>query len=474
MKNKLFKKFLSFSYGAWLGLVLGVITTMVTTRLFIPEMLGKASMYELFIQVGLIFVIFGTDQSFTRFFYEETEKNRGALLYNSIKLPFLFLIIINILILLFNGPITSFLFGTKNYKLGILLVIGLSFQLFLRYAQLVIRMQQQGNLYSLLQILNRLFNLSFIIIFFYLIGNEYTVLIYSNVLTLILLTLIGIHIGRKYWSIKNINKKGVKHSQKEIITYGIPFLFTLFITWIFETFDRIAIRYWSDFSELGMYSASMKLVALVIVLQTTFQTFWAPVSFEQFENDPNNREFFRNMTIIVSFVMFFVSIGSIMGKDVIVLLLGKEYSAAATLMPFLVFIPVMHTISNITVIGIDFYKKTVWHIPVVVISSIVNIVGNWIMVPKLGALGASISTAVAYIVFFTFRTNISLKFYFVNYPLFKVYTMVCVVSVYAFFAINNVNFLLNILVGLISIFLLIVLYYKDLKLMIRNKNLKSV
>src|SRR5690625_1424220 len=87
MKDNLFKKFLKFSYVSWIGLVLGLATTMLTTRLLPPEAFGKVSMFDLFLQVAMIFTIFGTDQSFVRFFYEEVPSKRGALLYNSLRLP---------------------------------------------------------------------------------------------------------------------------------------------------------------------------------------------------------------------------------------------------------------------------------------------------------------------------------------------------------------------------------------------------
>src|SRR5699024_9374409 len=116
------------------------------------------------------------------------------------------------------------------------------------------------------------------------------------------------------------------------------------------------------------YSAAMRLVALVVVLRTTFSTFWTPVAYEKFEKNPGDKSFFRNMSIIVSFAMFFVAIASIAGRDIIVALLGKDYVYAATIMPFLVFMPILYTISHTTVMGINFYKKTKYHIYIALIS----------------------------------------------------------------------------------------------------------
>lgn len=469
MSNNLLKKFFLFSYGSWIALVIGVFTTMITTRLFLPENFGKMSMFELALQVGMILTILGTDQSYVRFYYEEKKEKRGALLFNSLKIPFILSIILSVIILFLNKQITNFIFGEENFYLSLLIGLGIILQLFFRFGQLVIRMQQEGNKYSLINIFQRIFNLFFIILFFYFIGSSYEVLIISKLITLFLLVIISIYLGREHWSLKNINIKNLKHSQKDIINFGTPFIFTIFITWLFESFDKIALRQWATFEELGLYSAAMKLVVLILVLQHSFSTFWTPVAYEKFEKSPDDKNFFKQITILISLVMFIVAIGSISLKDIIVILLGTEYHEAAVIMPFLVFMPILYTISETTVIGINFYKKSKWHIFISFISCVANIIGNWLLVPKYGAVGASISTAIAYIIFFTLRTQISIKYYNISYPLFRIYAMIIIISIYAIYSIFIRNIIFNILIAIIPLFLLLIFFYKDLIVIYRNR-----
>lgn len=469
MKNNLLNKFLQFSYGSLVGLILGVVTTIITTRLIEPEDLGKVSMFELFLNIGLILTIFGSDQAFIRFFYEEKPDLRGTLLYNSLRIPFITSIFIISIIFVLYKPISKLLLGETNIIFVIFLTVGIILQLLFRFGQLVIRMEQKGNVYSLLQIIQRVFNLFFIILFYLIYGSSFEILVFSNIFTLILLSVITIYIGKEFWHIKNIKNKNAKHSQIDILRYGSPFVMTIFITWLFESFDKIALRQWSTFEELGLYTAAMKLVALVSVLKTTFSTFWTPIAYEKFENNQSNKIFFEYMSSLVAFIMFFVAIISIAGRDIIVLLLGFDYRMSALIMPFLVMMPILYTISETTVIGINFYKKTQWHIIIAVISSIVNIVGNYLLVPKYGAIGASVSTTFAYIIFFTLRTQISLKYYKVNYPVVKIYSMIIVVLIYASYAIVNTNFLLNLLFSIIPIAILFLLFYKDLRYIYKNR-----
>ncbi|MDG5471369.1 oligosaccharide flippase family protein [Jeotgalibacillus sp. ET6] len=468
MKDTLLKKFLKFSYGSWAGLILGLITTMLITRILSPEALGVASMFDLFIQVGMVLIILGTDQTFIRFFYEENKDKRGALLYSCLRIPLIISLITMGLVIIFHKPITQFLFGLESLQLSFLLAVGILAQLLLRFSQLVIRMQQKGNLYSLLQIFHKLFNLSFILIFFHFIGSTFEILIYSTVFTFLTIIIIAIYFGRQLWATRNFISNNTTHSQKEILKFGAPFILTTFIFWLFEAFDKIAIRQWSTFEELGLYTAAMRLVALVMVLKTTFSVFWTPVAYERFENSSEDRNFFRYISILVSFAMFLVAIISIAAKELIVILLGNEYQTASDIMPFLVFIPIFYTISETTVIGINFHKKINWHILIASIACGVNILGNWLFVPSYGALGAAVSTAISYVVFFTLRTVISLKYFKVSYPLVRIYIMAVLISIYAYASIVTSHFWLNIIWGLIPLTALLILYYRDIIFIVKN------
>src|SRR5699024_12719150 len=108
---------------------------------------------------------------------------------------------------------------------------------------------------------------------------------------------------------------------------------------------EIASRQWSHFDELGLYTAAMRLVALVMVLRQTFSACLTALAYEKFENKPEDKDFFRYISMIVAFIMFLVAILSIAGKDIIVILLGSKYKEADTIMLFLVFMPICYMLS---------------------------------------------------------------------------------------------------------------------------------
>lgn len=466
MKNNLLTKFLTFSYGGIGAAIIGFFTTIITARIMQPEEFGKTSMFILFINIVSILVLFGTDQAFVRFFYEEEENKRGTLLYNCLKICGIIFLPILVIFFVFRLQILNYLFDQYNLVLFLVIILAIIVQVLYRFAILVIRMQQKGNLFSLVQILNGVFIFGGVLLFYFLMGNTYKILVYSTILSLIILLLILIMTEKSFWSVNNIKDNQLVNSKKSIFYFSYPLVFTTAIMWVFEGSDKFFIRQWADFNELGLYSAAFKIIGIISIMKIAFTTFWTPVAFETFQKSPSNKAFFAKVSKIVSLIMMIVAIIVIMCRDIILMLLGSEYQEASSMLSFLVFIPIMYTISETTVLGINFYKKVKWHIFIVGAVCLVNIAGNWMLVPAYGGLGASISTGISYIIFFALRTFISLHYYKVDYGLKKVFTATIVVLFYATYTLWEAQPLNELLIGSVSIGIIVMIYFAEIRKLI--------
>ncbi|MCA1060851.1 oligosaccharide flippase family protein [Rossellomorea aquimaris] len=470
IKNRLLKKFMSFSYGSVIGAGIAFITTMFITRILPPEEFGKASMFTLFVSIAMIIAVFGTDQAFVRFFYEEKEEKRGALLYNCLNVAVLILLPVLVIIVLVRVKLLDFLFSEYSITTFWVLLVAVCVQVLYRFATLVIRMQQKGNLYSVLEILNKSFIFLGVLIFFPLFGSTYKILIYSMVATFFLLVAFLIFSQKNYWSIRNLGDNSAMHSKRDILNYSYPLVFNTALMWIFEGFDKFAIRKWTDFNELGLYAAAFKIIGVLAIMKAAFTTFWTPVAYEMYHKNPSNTSFFSRVSKVVTLMMLLVAIVVIMLKDIIIMLLGEGYEESSLMLSFLVFIPIMYTISETTVIGINFYKKVKWHVLIASIVCLVNIISNWWLVPLYGGIGASVSTGISYILFFTLRTLISLYYYKVDYGLKKVYACTAVLVAYASYTLFTYQPLNEKTVGLVAIILITLIYSSDIKQILKLRN----
>ncbi len=406
MSTKLIKQFFSFSLGGYISLLIGFISLPFVTRLISPEQYGVFSLFSLILNLQLIFLLMGLDQGFVRYFYEV--ENKMKLLFRCIKYPIYLFILTLPLVIIFQKKISLYIFQKIDIKMLIILEVTILLTILNNFTLLTIRMSQKGLQYSLLQIFNQLFNFLFIIVFYKILGDSYDVLIISYFLSLVLVVLTSLYFIRNTFKTQIEENKEI--NTKELLKYSYPFVLTFSLTWIFQSSDKIAIKIFSNFTELGLYSTALIIIKLFNVIQSGFTTFWVPVAY------------------------------------------------------------VMYTISETTVLGINFLKKTKFHIIISLVVSVFNIIGNMILVPRFNAVGAAISTGVAYILFFILRTNIAKKLIDYNFNLKRVYTISILLFLYALFLSFYNNIFYSILIGILLLSILIVLYIKEIKIAIKEIN----
>ncbi|MHB9309935.1 lipopolysaccharide biosynthesis protein, partial [Fusobacterium polymorphum] len=145
--------------------LIGLITVPIITRMLSPEQYGVSSLINVITEIMVVVCCLGMDQGFVRFFYEEKEENRGALLYNSLYYCFFITPISFIIIFLLKKRISIFILGKEDGLIWILIILSILFGVLKLFSFLVIRMQQRGKVYSLLNVLIKILEFLFIIFF---------------------------------------------------------------------------------------------------------------------------------------------------------------------------------------------------------------------------------------------------------------------------------------------------------------------
>ena len=458
--NGLFKKFLEFAVGNGVVLLLGFISTPLIGRMIDPYQNGKAGMFITYTNLLVLVITMGIDQAYIRYYHEEHEDNKGRLLRRSIKLPMLINLIIGILLIVLYDNVSNLIIGETSLIIVGLLLFHSTVTIIGNFAMIHVRMKQNGKFYSLLSIVNKSVYLILLIALFFIFRNSYITMVLSTVLSNFLMVIIALYFERKDWF--NFNKKlELKTTTKELVIYGVPFIFSMAITWVFQSIDRISIQNFSNFTEVGLYNGAMSIVGLLNAVQGAFTTFWVPVAYERYSTNSNDTKFFTDINQIVSAVMLLISIGIIATKDILIIILGKKYDGAQFIFPFLVLMPIMYTISETTVLGINFKKKTKYHIYIATFSAMFNVIGNLILVPTYGAKGAAISTGLAYVVFFLARTYYASKFYKIKFYMGRFW--ICTSAIYILAAYSSI-YKFNYVIALLSIFstILVIIMYREI------------
>lgn len=282
--------FLSFSLGTWFRAIIGFISTPVISYLIVPEEFGRASMFTLVYNVALLFSLLGLDQSFVRYYYEKQDKSETF--WNCLIPSVVFGMGISVIFILFERPLSVVLYG-KHYRwIGLLFALSLLTGILQRYNQLSIRMQKKGILFSTLDIISSLGNFGGTVLFVLTLSGSFYAIVLGQIVGNISALIAGFLADRSSRKFAKLNINLLRIFLK----YGLPFVPSSLLYWLFSSIDRISLRQYSTFTEIGLYSAAFKIVSVMQLLQSGFTTFWIPVAYEKYELNNDSKEFSKRRT----------------------------------------------------------------------------------------------------------------------------------------------------------------------------------
>ena len=467
LKNNLIKKFLSFSIGGYIHALIGLLTVPIVTRMLSPEQYGIASLISIIVEMLVVFCSLALDPSFVRFFYEVEEEERGKLLKDCLYYPVFITIFSSLIIFIFRNQISIFILGKKEKVIWLIIVFSIVALIIKSFAFLVVRMQQKGGLYSFFYILIKVVEFSFILLFFKIYGNDYKVIVLATLFSTLITSLLMIVVERKIWKLGGKRKI----EKKELLNFSAPLVLTLALTWVFGSSDKITIKIFSNLKELGLYSGAFRIVSVISVIQTGFTSFWTPFIYERYSKNPDDLVFYKKANDYLSLIFFLIGFSILATRNIIIILLGEKYYDSLFIVPMLIFVPIMYLISETTMMGIGFKKKSKYFLYISIIVAIFNIIGNILLVPKYGAKGAAISTGISYIIFFSLRTYFSLKLINFGFNLKRIYMVTILLLCYALYLSFYNNLKYTILLGGLLI-ITVLLIYKSVLLELKQKFIK--
>lgn len=403
--NLLLRGLRDFGGGPIIGLFISLFTVPVVTRSISPEEFGRSSLFTLVYTIFNLVALLGLDQAFIRFFNDEGI-NKKKLLYNSLILPLILCIIIISGIIIFHTQLSFWLFNQYEPLINILLCFFLPLLIVNRFAMLIIRMELRGKLYSILNVVSQIVNFFCLLLFIVFYEKTFRSIVYATILAAFINTVTVISVTWKNWNLTGLHIDKILLSQ--LLRFALPLVPTTILFWIISSFDKIGLKQWSTYEQIGLYAASFKIVSLLVVFQNIFTTAWIPVAYKWHEEQVDKKYFEKVHDIILAVLCAGVSL-IVVFRKIFIMILGEAYNNSSGIMVYLLFVPVMYTLSSAMTIGIDIAKKTEYNLYAASICACMNIIGNYMLIPPLGAKGASISTAFSYIVFFFIRIYFSRK-----------------------------------------------------------------
>lgn len=397
------KRLAGFSIGSIVSAMIAMVQVAVVTRLVTAADYGTFSFYRsILLQIPVLLCI-GFDQAYVREYHEE--ENKEQVFQNAIFVP----LIVAGLFFIGTGVASPFLsqwlFNTpKTIHFVLLGGIWCLFGVIERFVYLVVRMQEKALAYSRIAIAIKsvIFVLTLALLFLmksdldailygFLVGNI-AVDFYLVVRFRSLLNLKKLHFDRKLWN--------------RMLRYALPLVFVVGLSAGLATLDNLSLKTFSTPTDLGIYNVGLNLISLFSIVTTTFSNFWIPTALRWRENERSlaHFAFISDALLLLLSVMFFCVLAA---TPIVEIYLGKDFAAVTQILGLLSFRPILTILSETTVLGIMFARRTADNIWISVITFVPSVLLNVLLTPRIGFRGAALATALSFIVYYFARTAFS-------------------------------------------------------------------
>ncbi len=421
------KKIAAFAIGPIGSAALGFITLPIITWFYSTEDIGRIAMLQVVSSFCILLFGLGLDQAYVREYHESEKK--PALLKATLFPGFLIFLVILILSFIVPSFISRMLFAVDNILINVLVAVCFLAAFLSRFLSLILRMEERGLAFSMSQVLPKLIFLS--VIGFYVLfsfGFDLLHLIIAHMVSIVSVTLIYSWNTRHEW-LASLRFKIELQNLKAMLKYSIPLIFGGLASWGLAAMDRLFLRSLSTFGELGIYSVAASFASAAIIFQSIFSTVWAPTVYKWVAEGINTDKVDKVRESVLAVVVILFALSGLFSW-VIPFLLPEKYNRVEYLIVICMAYPLFYTLSETTVIGIGVTRKTGYAMLASVVAALTNFIGNYLLVPELGASGAAISTAISFWIFLVLRTEFSCLVWR-SFPRFKLYIFVLICLVFA-------------------------------------------
>jgi O-antigen/teichoic acid export membrane protein len=196
--------------------------------------------------------------------------------------------------------------------------------------------------------------------------------------------------------------RGLRLPVRRVLSYTAPVMAADWCAVFMVTAGPLLLGYFSDMSTVALYQVVVPVATLNTLVFQSFAVLFEPSASRLVaRNDPAGlRRFYWRSAVwvaVLTFPMFAVSFT--VAEPLTLLLFGERYAAAAPILSLLAVGQFADSVAGFNGATLRVSGRLRWLIAVNVVAVTTNIGVSVALIPSLGALGAGIGTAFAYVVY---------------------------------------------------------------------------
>lgn len=391
---KLFKDFITFGIGSLGSKIILFFLVPLYTNYLTTSDFGISELVSTCVQLAVPIVSLVVYDGVLRFCLSKSVKKEDVLVSSFI------VVLIGSAILIVSLPVFESVssFGQWKYYFFFYSVMCMINYIFLNYIKGI----GKNKLYAVSNILQTCFLAALNIVLLIVLKAGIKGYLLANILSLI----VGVLVMGIFGSVFKDLFRGSFDSvlTKKMLLFSAPLVLNNISWWAIHSSDKLMLDAMIDTSAVGIYSVAAKIPSLINVFITIFAQAWNISAVNEFENSSKDSAYFKNIFFInYSLIVLICSLAIVFKNPFIVFFVGNDFAAAGIYIPFLLVASVFNCISSFFGSIYSASKKTINNMLTTIIAAIVNVGINFILIRKIGVIGAAFGTLVAYFVLSAIR-----------------------------------------------------------------------
>ncbi|MBU1167384.1 polysaccharide biosynthesis C-terminal domain-containing protein [Patescibacteria group bacterium] len=281
--------------------------------------------------------------------------------------------------------------------------------------------------------------------FFLILGlNLVFVLVFKlnlfGILLASLITQVAVLLSLSPTIIKSISFKISVPLLKKLLVFGLAVIPAGLAMWVMDLSDRYLINYYFGPAEVAIYALAYKFgFVLSVILVTPFQLAWPTVSFSLGEQKDAKLIFSTVLTYFVAAASFIALGLTVFSAKLIPIIATADYASGAPIVGFIAFSYIFLGMHYIIVTGLHLKDKSKYYPLLVVIPGVLNLIANILLIPRLGILGAAVTTFCSFLLLLIVTIWLINKYYQFEYQITRLakITLVTGVSLGIYYTIRQ-------------------------------------
>ncbi|HZQ89547.1 MAG TPA: oligosaccharide flippase family protein [Gaiellaceae bacterium] len=409
-----------YGLGGLVSRILATLLLPLYTHYLPPNSYGRVEIVTATTAVAAIALQLGIASAFFRFYFDEkTEAGKLTVIRTSFWFTMSMSTLGLVVGVVFAGPIGHWLGLGHDPTLVRAGAVGLWAQTNYQQLTALFRVEERSVQYAIASVCNVLITVAAMVVFVavfhwgavgLVVGNFTGTLVVYAALVAYRTEQLGLEFDRPLL--------------RKMQVFGLPLVPSALALWTINWVDREFVVWYKGLAEAGVYSAAVKIASVITFVMVAFRTAWPAFAYSIEDDRDARRTYAFVLTYLLTFASWCALALGALAPWWVRLLTSPHYTRAEKGVALLAFAGAVYAGYTVLAIGSGRARRTQLNWVVTGVGAGVNVGLNFWLIPRWGMVGASISTAAAYVVLFVGMTLYAQHVYPVPYQWRRIVTCV--------------------------------------------------